>query len=55
MRIQISCFIKKNDFNNDFIAISNRFASLQTVGLKREHKGIEPVIRVITCVLTPFL
>ena len=31
IKIQISCFTKKNDFNNDFIAISNHFPSLQTV------------------------
>ena len=37
-------FYQKNYFNNDFIAISNHFASLQTV--RREHKGIEPIRRV---------
>ena len=37
-----------NKFDNDFIAISDRFASLNTncVLLRREHKGIEPFRRV---------
>ena len=34
--------MKQKYFNNDFIAILNRFASLQIVLLRREHNSIEP-------------
>ena len=36
VKTYISCFIKKHDFINDFIAISYQFASLQKVCYREE-------------------
>ena len=55
MKAYISCFIKKKDLINDFIAISNQFASLSKVCYREENIRKNSLIGSMSNTSTGFL